>query len=171
ELTRAAFDEEGFYRIGDALRFVDPNNHARGFAFDGRIAEDFKLATGTWVSVGPLRAAFLSHSPYAQDIVFAGPDRDDVRALIFPNLEACRALGSDDAVRARFRQILRELAAASTGSSNRVTAAMLMTQPPSSDKHEITDKGSLNQGAILRNRAALVEELYARPPSARVIAI
>jgi feruloyl-CoA synthase len=176
ELTRAAFDDEGFYRIGDALRFIDPNDHAKGFAFDGRIAEDFKLATGTWVSVGPLRAAFLSHSPYAQDIVFAGPDRDDVRALIFPNFEVCRALCpdateilSDPRVRAKFEQILAELARTSTGSSNRVAAAMLMSDSPSIDKHEITDKGSLNQGAILRNRAALVEELYAQPPSSRVI--
>ena len=176
ELTRAAFDEEGFYRIGDALKFIDPNDHARGFAFDGRIAEDFKLATGTWVSVGPLRAAFLVHaSPFAQDIVFAGPDRDDVRALIFPALEVCRTLcpelphGAEAAaviasegVRAKFARLLQEMAASSTGSSNRIVSAMLMEEPPSIDKHEITDKGSLNQGAILRNRAAFVEELYAR---------
>jgi feruloyl-CoA synthase len=183
ELTHAAFDEEGFYRIGDALRFIDPNDHARGFAFDGRIAEDFKLATGTWVSVGPLRAAFLAHAaPFAQDIVFAGPDRDDVRALIFPALDVCRTLCPElphtatlaevvasAGVRSKFETLLREFAAQSTGSSNRIAAAMLMWEPPSIDQHEITDKGSLNQRAILRNRGELVEELYAKPPSARLL--
>jgi feruloyl-CoA synthase len=93
ELTAAVFDEEGFYRIGDALRLYDPADPARGFVFDGRIAEDFKLATGTWVSVGPLRARFLAHcQPFAQDVAIAGHDRDDVTALIFPQVEACRGL-------------------------------------------------------------------------------
>jgi len=181
ELTSAAFDEEGFYRLGDALLFVDPNDASKGFIFDGRLAEDFKLATGTWVSVGPLRAKFLSHCvPYLRDIVIAGHDRDEVTALIFPNFEACRALvpgGSDidvmrsERVRAKFHKFLQELAKTSTGSSTRVVRALLMEEPPSIDKHEITDKGSFNQGAVLRNRAALVEELYAAEPSPRVITI
>ena len=181
ELTRAAFDEEGFYRLGDALLFVDRNDPGKGFIFDGRLAEDFKLATGTWVSVGPLRAKFLSHCvPYVRDIVIAGHDRDEVTALIFPNVEACRALvpgGSDldvvrsERVRAKFHKLLQELATASTGSSTRIVRALLMEEPPSIDKHEVTDKGSFNQGAVLRNRAALVDELYAPRPSPRVIAI
>jgi feruloyl-CoA synthase len=181
ELTRAVFDEEGFYCLGDALLFVDPNDAGKGFIFDGRIAEDFKLATGTWVSVGPLRAKFLGAcAPYLRDVVFAGHDGPYVAALIFPNVEACRALvtgGSDaevvrnERVRAKFTKLLQELAQASTGSASRVARAMLMEEPPSIDKHEVTDKGSFNQGAVLRNRAALVEELYAPEPSARVIVI
>ncbi len=118
ELTRAAFDEEGFYRIGDALRFVDPEDVARGFKFDGRIAEDFKLSTGTWVSVGPLRMRLLSHcAPYVRDVVIAGHDRDDVTALIFPDLDACRRLPD---VRAKFQSLLEELAAVGTGSASRI---------------------------------------------------
>ena len=93
-LTREAFDEEGFYKIGDALKFVDPNDPGRGLLFDGRIAEDFKLSSGTWVSVGPLRARFVDHfAPYVRDAVFAGADRDDIAALVFPDIEACRKLG------------------------------------------------------------------------------
>lgn len=182
ELTAAAFDEEGFYRIGDALRFYDPTDPAKGFVFDGRIAEDFKLATGTWVSVGPLRARFLAHcQPYAHDVVLAGHDADYVTALIFPGLDACRLLAAlppaapvadvlaSGPVRAEFQRLLDELAAEATGSSSRIVRAILLDEPPSIDAHEVTDKGSLNQGAILRNRAALVEELYAPTRSPRVI--
>jgi feruloyl-CoA synthase len=185
ELTRAAFDDEGFYRLGDALQFVDPSDPGKGFIFDGRIAEDFKLATGTWVSVGPLRARFLGAcAPYLRDIVFAGHDGPYVAALIFPNVEACRALcpevptgGSDpevvrnERVRAKFTKLLQELAQTSTGSASRVVRAMLMEEPPSIDAHEVTDKGSFNQRAVLKNREALVEELYAPEPTARVIVI
>jgi feruloyl-CoA synthase len=183
DLTRAAFDEEGFYRLGDALQFVDPSDPGKGFVFDGRIAEDFKLATGTWVSVGPLRAKFLGHcAPYLRDIVFAGHDGPYVGALIFPNVEACRKLcpellaNASDAevarheqVRAKFCQFLKELAQSSTGSSNRVQRAMLMEEPPSLDAQEVTDKGSFNQRAVLSNRAALVQELYAKEPSERTL--
>jgi feruloyl-CoA synthase len=185
DLTRAVFDDEGFYCLGDALLSVDPNDPGKGFIFDGRIAEDFKLATGTWVSVGPMRAKFLAHcAPYLRDIVFAGHDGPFVAALIFPNVEACRALfpelpvNASDAdvarnehVRAKFRQLLQELAKTGTGSASRVIRAMLMEQPPSIDKHEVTDKGSFNQRAVLGNRAALVDELYAPEPSARTIVI
>ena len=174
ELTRAAFDEEGFYRLGDALRFVDERNPRHGFVFDGRIAEDFKLSTGTWVSVGPLRARFLRHfAPYVQDVVIAGHDRDYVAALIFPDLDACRracpgaiAPASPEQllrsvpVRSLFEGLLREFTKTSTGSSNRITRAILLHTPPSIDAHEITDKGSLNQRAVLQNRADLVEQLY-----------
>jgi feruloyl-CoA synthase len=183
ELTKAAYDEEGFYRIGDALRYYQPGDETKGFVFDGRIVEDFKLSTGTFVSVGPLRARFLAlGQPWVQDGVIAGHDRNYVAALIFPSLEACRALCPDlppgasaaevlssAPVRAKFQALLDELAAAATGSASRIARAILAEEPPSSDAHEITDKGSLNQGAILRNREAIVEELYAAQPSPRVI--
>jgi feruloyl-CoA synthase len=183
ELTRAAFDEEGFYRLGDALRFVDEKDARKGFVFDGRIAEDFKLSTGTWVSVGPLRARFLRHfAPYVQDVVIAGHDRDHIAVLIFPDIDACRRIAPDRvagapaadllasmAVRAVFEELLNGFARTGTGSSNRIAGAMLLDVPPAIDAHEITDKGSLNQGAVLRHRAALVEELYRGSP--RVIAV
>ena len=181
DLTRDAFDEEGYYRLGDALRIVDPENMSKGFLFDGRIAEDFKISTGTWVSVGPLRVEFLAHcSPYVRDVVIAGHDRDYVAALIFPDLAACRALcpGMKDndvlsaaPVREKFHALLDALAQRNRGSSHRIQRAMLLEEPPSIDTHEVTDKGSLNQRAVLEHRAALVEELYAPSPSPRVIAI
>jgi len=184
QLTRDAFDEEGFYKIGDALKFVDPSDPGKGLLFDGRIAEDFKLSTGTWVSVGPLRARFIDHfAPYVRDVVFAGADRDFIAALVFPDVEACRKLcglvadatASDivnaPTVRQKFFELLRKLAALSQGSSTRVERAILMADPPSMDKSEMTDKGSINQRAVLRNRAALVDELYGEPLSSQVIAV
>jgi len=182
DLTRDAFDEEGFYKIGDALKFVDPDDPGQGLLFDGRIAEDFKLSTGTWVSVGPLRARLVDHfAPYVRDVVFAGADRNDIAALVFPDIEACRKLGGlssaaspaeiaeSPSVRAKFAELLAKLAAASSGSSTRVGRVILMADPPSMDKGEMTDKGSINQRAVLKNRAALVDELYAVPLSSRVI--
>lgn len=184
DLTRLAFDDEGFYRIGDALRFVDPQDIMRGFIFDGRMVEDFKLSTGTFVSAGPMRGKFLSHcAPYAHDAVIAGHDRDFVTALVFPALDACRELAAlpatasaaetvaHPAVHAKFQALLNELAADATGSSNRIARAILMPEPPAIDAHEVTDKGSINQGAVLKNRAALVVDLYSPRPSARVISI
>ena len=184
QLTRDAFDEQGFYKLGDALKFVDPDAPGEGLLFDGRIAEDYKLSTGTWVSVGPLRARFIDHfAPYVRDVVFAGPDRDDIVALVFPDIEACRKLGGLTAdatpaavvdapqVRAKFTERLETLAAASPGSSTRVMRAILMAEPPSMDKGEMTDKGSINQRAVLANRDVLVDELYATPLSSSVIAI
>jgi feruloyl-CoA synthase len=182
-LTAEAFDDEGFYKIGDALKFADPNDPARGLLFDGRLAEDFKLATGTWVSVGPLRAAFIAHcAPLVRDVVLAGADRDEVTALVFPDLDACRLLAPDLApdaavgvvlaeprVRAAFARLLGALTASSRGTSNRVTRALLLTEPPSLDIGEMTDKGSINQRAVLVHRARLVEELYAEPPGPDVI--
>jgi feruloyl-CoA synthase len=184
ELTQGAFDEEGFYKIGDALKFVDPNDPAKGFLFDGRIAEDFKLSTGTWVSVGPLRGRFIDHfAPYARDAVFAGPDRDDIAALVFPDVDVCRKLAglaagatvdavlAHSAVRKIFTERLASLAKTSTGSSNRIARAILLAEPPSMDKGEATDKGSINQRAVLKNRADVVEALYASSPSAATIAL
>jgi len=185
EITRAAFDEEGFYKLGDALKFVDANDPAQGLLFDGRIAEDFKLATGTWVSVGPLRAKFIDHcSPVVRDVVIAGADRDDIAVLIFPDIDACRKLCPDlaadaapsallahDTVRAHFAERLNALARHNPGSSMRICRALLLEQPPSIDSGEMTDKGSINQRAVLQNRAALVEELYTAPYSSRMICI
>ncbi|MBV8846109.1 MAG: feruloyl-CoA synthase [Bryobacterales bacterium] len=180
ELTRAAFDEEGFYKIGDALRFVDESDPDKGFIFDGRIAEDFKLSTATWVSVGPMRVNFLAHfAPYAKEVVIAGADRDFVGALIFPDIAACRELSSEPCsvaellarpqVRAKFRELLAGMAKTSTGSSNRIARAIILDVPPSIDAHELTDKGSISQRAVLENRAEVVEELYSG--SERVISI
>lgn len=171
ELTRATFDEEGFYSIGDAFRFVDPVDITRGFVFDGRVVEDFKLSTGTFVSAGPLRARFIAHcAPYVQDAVIGGHDRDFVTALVFPSTDGCRGLTAED-LRAKFQSLLNQLAAQATGSSSRIARMILLDEPPSIDAHEITDKGSINQGAVLKNRAALVNDLYSTRPSIRVISI
>jgi feruloyl-CoA synthase len=179
DLTAQAFDADGFYKLGDAVKFQDPADPGEGLLFDGRIAEDFKLATGTWVNVGPLRARLLAQlEPYARDVVIAGADRNEIGALIFPNLEACRALAggaadvaADARVLAEFRARLAAFARTSTGSSNRVGRAMLLAEPPSLDAGEMTDKGSINQRAVLGRRADLVAELYAARPSARVLVI
>jgi feruloyl-CoA synthase len=182
-LTADAFDEEGYYKIGDALKFEDAADPAKGLIFDGRLAEDFKLATGTWVSVGPLRAAFIGHcTPLVRDVVLAGSDRDEVAALVFPDLDACRKLAPDLAVdvsaaallgdprvRQAFARLLEALSEASRGTSARVGRVILLAEPPSLDVGEMTDKGSINQRRVLAHRAALVEQLYADPPSANVI--
>ena len=180
--TQAAFDEEGFYRIGDALKFADPADPNKGLIFDGRIAEDYKLSTGTWVSVGPLRGRFIDHfAPYVRDVVLAGADRDFIGALVFPDIEACRKLAglgpeampaeiiAAPTVRLLFAERLFTLAAEAKGSSTRVERLILMAEPPSLDKGEATDKGSINQRAVLASRAALVDELYADTPSPSVI--
>lgn len=185
DLTEKAFDEEGFYRFGDALAPIDPARPERGFLFDGRIAEDFKLSSATWVSVGPLRAAFIaSGAPYVSDVVIAGENRDFVSALVFPSLAACRSLDpslgeeadpaevvASAAVREWFATLLRDMAAAATGSSRRILRAVLLDRPPSIDSHEMTDKGSINQKAVLRNRADLIEDIYAAAPGPHVISI
>jgi feruloyl-CoA synthase len=182
-LTREAFDAEGFYRFGDAMRCVDPANPAKGLAFDGRLAEDFKLSTGTWVRVGALRARLLAQAEgLAQDVVIAGHDRAFVSALVFPNLARCRALCpdlgddvpaqavlDDGRVRDRFLGVLSALAADATGTSTRVARAFLLDEPPSIDARELTDKGSLNQRAVLEHRAGSVRDLYAPSPPPRVI--
>ncbi|MDT3684862.1 MAG: feruloyl-CoA synthase [Pseudorhodoplanes sp.] len=184
ELTAKSFDEDGFYKLGDAFKFDDPDNPAEGLLFDGRVAEDFKLATGTWVSVGPLRAQLLDgFAPFARDLVIAGADRDDLSVLIFPDVEVCRkatGLPADasvddvlahETVTAEFRSRLRALAARSTGSSNRICRAILLAEPPSLDAGEMTDKGSINQRAVLARRSSLLDELYAVPHSPNVISI
>ena len=185
KLTAEAFDADGFYKLGDALRFDDPARPEKGLLFQGRIAEDFKLATGTWVNVGPLRVALIAYfAPFVKDVVIAGADRGYPAALIFPDLDICRRFAPElpanasaadivahEGVRREFRDLLDSFAKSATGSSNRVPRAMLMATPPSLDAGEATDKGSINQRMVLKHRAALVDELYAETPSARVIAI
>lgn len=174
-LTAQHFDEEGFYRIGDAVRFLDEQHPERGLVFDGRVAEDFKLTTGTWVHVGALRLrALTALSAVAQDIVVAGHDRDEIGLLIFPNVAACRKLCpslqenasighvlSHATLRARVAEGLRTLRQQSPGSSTCAARAILLADPPSIDAGEITDKGYINQGAVLRHRSREVEALYA----------
>jgi feruloyl-CoA synthase len=172
--TAKAFDAQGFYRTGDALKLVDPENLARGLAFDGRVSEDFKLATGTFVSVGPLvQRVILAGAPYVLDAVVAGIDRNEIGLLIFPRFDSCRTLaaaGSNldgpelleaPAVRAVFQALLDRLAATASASSQRIARARVLRDPPSFALGEITDKGSINQRAVLARRAALIDELYA----------
>jgi len=172
ELTRQAFDEEGFYLIGDAVKFADPARPELGLFFDGRVAEDFKLNSGTWVSVGTLRVAGIAAlAPLAQDIVVTGHDGDEVRFLVFANIPACRAhaglpdsAGADevighDKVRAAIAQGLAKLKAQSPHSSGHATRALLLAEPASVDGGEITDKGYINQRAVLTRRAAAVAVL------------
>jgi feruloyl-CoA synthase len=174
ELTRDAFDEEGFYRTGDAVKLVDPARPAAGLAFDGRVAEDFKLATGTWVSVGPLRQALLAAlAPLCRDAALAGADRDRVGALLFLDPDACRrvcGLGPqvDDAALTRAREVMSAVIAAlrrhnatNPGSSARIACAVLIAEPPSAALGEVNDKGYLNQAAVLARRAELVASMFA----------
>ena len=172
DLTRAAFDEEGYYRIGDALKFADPARPEQGLAFDGRIAEDFKLSTGTWVHVGATRVKLIAAGdPLIQDAVITGHERSEVGALVFLNAAAVKAGGLDDtAVRARLCAAMKKLAVETgVGSSTHPVRALIMSEPPSIDANEITDKGYINQRAVLERRAALVERLHADSPSSEVI--
>ncbi|HET7216407.1 MAG TPA: feruloyl-CoA synthase [Vicinamibacterales bacterium] len=182
-LTEAAFDEEGFYCMGDAVRLVDPDDLSKGLLFDGRLKEDFKLSTGTWVSVGPLRARILQHfAPYVRDAIITGHDRDEVGMLAVPDVDACRALVPDlaadvpapavlghEAVRTRIRELMVAFAATATGSATRIVRAVVLEEPPSLDAGEVTDKGSLNQRAVLDRRCDLVAAMYAETPPANVI--
>ena len=175
DLTAQMFDEEGFYKIGDAGRFVDPDDPSWGLIFDGRVVEDFKLMSGTFVLVGTLRTtAIAAASPVLQDAVLCGQDRDYVGLLGFPNIAACRRLADDDGARLTAAELLAHPAvvdalrdglarmnAECKGSSMRVKRAILMTEPPSVDGHEMTDKGYINQRATLDRRRSLVDKLYA----------
>ncbi|GJI86945.1 feruloyl-CoA synthase [Duganella hordei] len=174
EASAAAFDDEGYYCSGDAVRFVDPARPELGLMFDGRIAEDFKLSSGTFVSVGPLRARVISAgAPYIQDVVVAGINRDSIGLLVFPRMDQCQllsGLGADaDAVavlssapvRNHFSQLLTQLNATATGSASRIERMLLLEEAPSVTAGEQTDKGSINQRVVLERRAALVEAMYA----------
>lgn len=185
ERTAASFDEEGWYRMGDAVRFADPDDPAAGLMFDGRIAEDFKLSSGTWVSVGPLRVALLTAlSPLCVDVVIAGLNRDVLGALLLPDLRGCAAffpqlpaditpaqLAQAPAFLAELKRRLERFAVDHPGSSTRIARAIVLDSPPGLGSGELTDKGNINQRAVLDNRAHLVEALYAREPDPRVICI
>ncbi len=174
EATTEAFDDEGFFSTGDAVKWIDSDDMHKGLAFDGRIAEDFKLATGTFVSVGPLRARIIGAcAPYVQDAVITGLNLKEIGAMLFPIVPAVRALSglpasatlaevlAAPAVLAHFQNALNGLAATATGSATRVARLCLLSDLPSLDKGEITDKGSINQRAVLSHRAAVVDALHA----------
>lgn len=170
KLTAEAYDEEGFYKLGDALRYAVPGDPHAGFIFDGRLAENFKLATGTWVAVGALRAALVNAlGGLISDAVISGEERDDLRALLIPNWTRLREIAGPSsadplaapAVRAALEKALTDHARAATGSASRVVAALVLDAPLSFDKGEVTDKGSVNQRAVLRERADLVAALWA----------
>ena len=169
DLTREAFDDEGFYRIGDAMRLADQDDPAKGLVFDGRVAENFKLLSGTWVHAGAVRLAIIAAcDPLVQDAVITGDGRDDIGALLFVSAPAIGALGLSAAdVRARLQQALLALRAAATGGSSAPTRLLILDEPPSIDGGEITDKGYINQRAALTRRAAQVEQLYAAGPGVR----
>jgi feruloyl-CoA synthase len=157
--TSEAFDDEGFFCTGDAVLWIDPSDPHKGLKFDGRIAEDFKLATGTFVSVGPLRAKIIAAgAPYVQDAVITGLNRNEVGALIFPTADARKL--DKAALREHFQKALNALAASATGSANRVARLHVLEEPPSIDKGEVTDKGSINQRAVLKHRDALVQAFH-----------
>jgi len=159
ELTKAAFDEEGFYRISDAVKLADPDFPAKGIVFDGRVAEDFKLTTGTWVNAGAVRVKLIAAAdPLIQDAVITGHDRSELGALVFLSA-AAKDLALDE-VRKKLREAMKKLASEG-GSSTQPKRLLVMSEPPSIDANEITDKGYLNQRAVLERRAALVEKLYA----------
>jgi feruloyl-CoA synthase len=173
ELTQRAFDDEGFYRLGDAVRLLDAADPTKGLMFDGRIAEDFKLASGTWVSVGPLRARLIAAlAPFVQDVVVTGLDRDYLGALLIPDLRECAIqlkltelptyadLRGHPKLRELLRERLRNYAGAHTASSVQVRRAALLPTAPSIDHGEVTDKGSVNQRAVSRHRPDLIAELY-----------
>ena len=179
DLTAQAFDDEGFYSMGDAVRLADPQVPVKGLRFVGRLAEDFKLASGTWVRTGAVRMAIITQcSPLLRDAVICGQDRDFVAVLAWPDERACRALDpalSDlpladliahplliDALARRLRNDHAD------GSSQRIERLLLMAEPASIDANEIADKGYVNQSATRNRRAALVEVLYAEPPPAQV---
>lgn len=175
--TAEAFDEMGFYKTGDAGVLADPNEPNRGVIFDGRVAEDFKLTTGTWVSVGTLRLrVFTAMTPYAQDIVVTGHDRDEVGVLIFPS-PALRAMAGDESktftgdelafdtrVRSALQSALNALCA-DVGSSQRPVRALILSSGPSLEQGEITDKGYINQRAVLTLRSQEVARLYSDHPA------
>jgi feruloyl-CoA synthase len=183
ELTSAAFDKEGFYKFGDAVKFFDERDPGMGFVFDGRVTEDFKLGTGTWVSVGPLRMAMIAHfAPLLREAVICGHGRDELAAMLLLDPDGCRLIAPELPADAPLRSYaehprirdelavrLRSFADLSTGSSNRITRVIVLDVPPSIDLGEVTDKGSINQRAVLDCRVHLVAELYRDVPSARTL--
>ncbi|MEZ5662163.1 MAG: feruloyl-CoA synthase [Burkholderiaceae bacterium] len=173
EESAEAFDEEGFFKTGDALKWIDETDVHQGLKFDGRIAEDFKLATGTFVSVGPLRGKIIAAgAPYIQDVVLTGLNMKEVGAMVFPTPAVRQLAGLPDGaslhdvldapgVLAHFQTVVNGLARSSTGSANRIARLCLLADPPTIDRGEITDKGSINQRSVLAHRADTVAKLHA----------
>ncbi len=174
DLTKAAFDDEGYYSLGDAARFIDENDPTKGLVFDGRVTEDFKLDSGTWVSAGTLRAQTVAAaSPLVFDCVVCGQDKPFVALLAWPNMQTAIQFTGKNSIEdvladPKLRDAIRDKFAAhnksQTGTSSRVKRVLLMAEPPSVDGHEITDKGYVNQRATLERRKALVDRLYAGGP-------
>ena len=186
EATAAAFDDEGYYRIGDAGKFLNPHNPAAGLIFDGRTAEDFKLNSGVWVHNGQLRNSINRlGQPFLLEVIVAAPDREYLTALVFPNVPALRGRFKEAseahpseaeflqsrAVVEFFRNVFKKHNADQPGSSNRFERFSLLLEPPGIDKNETTDKGYINQNAVLTQRADIVKKLYAAPPPPEVIMI
>jgi feruloyl-CoA synthase len=177
--TSAAFDEEGFYKLGDAARFLDDNDPAQGMVFDGRVTEDFKLDSGTWVSVGTLRPDLVAAcSPWVMDAVICGQDKPFIGALFWPSMAGMQTLAADagpgtpmEKLTALLSEKLAAFNATAGGSSRRIGRFVIMTEPPSIDAGEITDKGYVNQRATLERRDGLVQNIYANPPGAGVVTI
>ena len=182
EKTAESFDEEGYYCIGDAVRFAEPGRLDKGLVFDGRVTEDFKLSTGTWVNFAALRSKVIAAcAPLIRDVVITGLDYNFIGAMIFPDLQACcRHAGLDgatepesvvnhSAVRQHFENALSALAKEATGSSNHIARAILLDALPDIDKGEVTDKGSINQRAVRSHRKHLVDRLYADTPDAQIM--
>lgn len=160
EATAAAFDADGFLRTGDAGKLADPDDPSRGIRFDGRLAENFKLTSGTWVHVGELRLeAIAAGAPFVQDVVVAGHDRDEIGLLVFLNPAACGALSAEE-IRERLATAFREHNTRHPLSSRRIGRFAVLAEPPTIESGEITDKGYVNQRAVLTRRAERVEELY-----------
>lgn len=181
EQSEQAFDEEGYYRSGDAVRLADPADPQLGLMFDGRIAEDFKLSSGVFISVGPMRSrVILEGAPYVLDAVVLGPDRSELGMLIFPRVPELRQLSglgseasdaavlSTPVVREWLARLLTALNREATGNASYIKFASLAIDPPSIDRGEITDKGSINQRAVLQLRSSLIDSLYAGPGPLRV---
>jgi feruloyl-CoA synthase len=184
DLTVLAFDKDGFYRPGDAVRFADPADPAKGLVFDGRLAEDFKLTTGTWVYAGSLRVGVLAAcSPVLQDAIIAGADREFVSILAWLNVAGCQTLAKSaestnaahlarhPAVREHLARSIARWNTEQPGTSTRIARVLLLTEPPSIDENEITDKAYINQRLVLERRRADVERLFAARPDADVIVI
>ncbi|MCP4083934.1 MAG: feruloyl-CoA synthase [Actinomycetia bacterium] len=173
DLTTEAFDDDGFFKMGDAGRLADADEPSKGIVFDGRLAENFKLTSGTWVHTGELRISVVAAcAPVVQDVVLTGHDREEVGILVFPNFAACRSevgatsdtptheLVADPVVQRAIAMGLNSHNERNSAGSTRIGRALLMTEPPDIDANEITDKGYLNQGSVLERRAELIERLY-----------
>jgi len=183
EQTAAAFDEEGYYKLGDAVRFVDPDDVNKGFRFDGRMGEDFKLSTGTWVAAGPLRVALHDGLlPLVQGVVLVGANEVCVGAILFLNLAECRRfVGNEQAslaelcshphLRQEIQSRAQVLASATTGSSRRVQRLYIADWQPSIETGELTDKGAISYSGVTTNNKAVITKIFNEPASADVICL